>query len=93
VLALIGFFLYSTQPVLNAWALDVAPPELGGTSIGILFASQSLLGGLAPVIGGVIADNFGLPATFYFIAATVVAVNLLIFAIKDTGDTAPAGTP
>ena len=52
VLALIGFFLYSTSPVLNAWALDIAPPHLGGTSIGILFASQSLLGGIAPVVGG-----------------------------------------
>ena len=93
VLALIGFFLYSTQPVLNAWALDVAPPELGGTSIGILFASQSLLGGLAPVIGGVIADTYGLPATFYFIAATVVAANVLIFAIKDTDESSVPGRP
>ncbi len=91
VLALIGFFLYSTQPVLNAWALDVAPPELGGTSIGILLASQSLLGGLAPVIGGMIADSYGLPATFYFIAATVVAANVLIFAIKDM-DRSPDAT-
>ena len=57
VLALIGFFLYSTSPVLNAWALDIAPPHLGGTSIGILFASQSLLGGIAPVLGGYIADR------------------------------------
>ncbi|MDP8923405.1 MAG: MFS transporter [Chloroflexota bacterium] len=92
VLALIGFFLYSTQPVLNAWALDVAPPHLGGTSIGILFASQSLLGGLAPVIGGAIADTFGLPATFYFIAATVLAANVLIFAIREPSKEADAAS-
>ena len=83
VLALIGFFLYSTQPVLNAWALDIAPPELGGTSIGILFASQSLLGGLAPVIGGVLADRYGIEAAFYFVAATVLAANLIIVTIRD----------
>jgi MFS family permease len=83
ILALIGFFLYSTQPVLNAWALDIAPPELGGTSIGILFASQSLLGGLAPVIGGMLADAYGLEAAFYFIAATVLAANLIIITIRD----------
>jgi MFS family permease len=82
-LALIGFFLYSTTPVLNAWALDIAPPELGGTSIGILFATQSLLGSLAPLVGGAIADRYGLQATFYFISATVLAANLIIFAIKD----------
>lgn len=81
-LALIGFFLFSLTPVLNAWALDVAPPELGGTSIGILFATQSLLGGIAPVVGGAIADAWGLPATFYFIAATIMVANVLILAIK-----------
>ncbi len=83
VLALIGFFLYSMAPVLNAWALDTAPPELGGTSIGILFATQSLLGAIAPVIGGAIADAYGLQATFYFIAATVLVANLLVLTIKD----------
>jgi MFS family permease len=83
VLALIGFFLYSTQPVLNAWALDIAPPELGGTSIGILFAAQSLLGGLAPVVGGMLADEYGIEAAFYFIAATVLAANLIIVTIRD----------
>src|SRR3954452_10134629 len=44
VLALIGFFLYSTQPVLNAWALDIAPPELGGARLRMLFARPGLLG-------------------------------------------------
>lgn len=83
VLALIGFFLYSTAPVLNAWALDIAPPELGGTSIGILFATQSLLGSLAPVIGGALADAFGLQAAFYFIAASVLVANLLVLAVKE----------
>ncbi len=83
VLALIGFFLYSTAPVLNAWALDIAPPHLGGTSIGILFASQSLLGGIAPVVGGVIADNYGIEAAFYFIAVTVLLANAMIVTIRD----------
>jgi MFS family permease len=82
-LALIGFFLYSTAPVLNAWALDIAPPHLGGTSIGILFASQSLLGGIAPVVGGLIADAYGIEWAFYFIAATVLLANVMIVTIRD----------
>jgi len=93
VLALIGFFLYSTQPVLNAWALDIAPPELGGTSIGILFAAQSLLGGLAPVLGGVLADAFGIEAAFYFIAVTVLAANLIIVTIRDDHGATRASKP
>ncbi|MFN8521556.1 MAG: MFS transporter [Chloroflexota bacterium] len=84
VLALIGFFLYSMTPVLNAWALEVAPPELGGTSIGILFAAQSLLGSIAPIVGGLIADRWGIPAAFYFIAATVLATNLLVGTVKES---------
>ena len=83
VLALIGFFLYSTAPVLNAWALDIAPRHLGGTSIGMLFASQGLLGGIAPVVGGLIADRYGIEAAFYFIAVTVLVANLLIVTIRD----------
>jgi len=83
VLALIGFFLYSTSPVLNAWALDIAPPHLGGTSIGILFASQALLGGLAPIVGGMIADAYGIEVAFYFIAVTVLVANLAIVTIRD----------
>jgi MFS family permease len=83
VLALIGFFLYSTAPVLNAWALDIAPPHLGGTSIGMLFAAQGLLGGIAPIVGGLIADQYGIEMAFYFIAATVLVANVLIVTIRD----------
>src|SRR4051812_45884180 len=83
VLALIGFFLFSTSPVLNAWALDIAPPHLGGTSIGILFASQALLGGIAPIVGGMIADAYGIETAFYFIAVTVLIANLAIVTIRD----------
>lgn len=92
VLALIGFFLYSTSPVLNAWALDIAPPHLGGTSIGILFASQALLGGLAPIVGGMIADAFGIEVAFYFIAVTVLVANLAIVTIRDDRGTARTRT-
>jgi MFS family permease len=93
VLALIGFFLYSTSPVLNAWALDIAPPHLGGTSIGILFASQALLGGLAPVVGGMLADAYGIEVAFYFIAATVLVANLAIVTIRDDRGAARTAAP
>jgi FSR family fosmidomycin resistance protein-like MFS transporter len=93
VLALIGFFLYSTHPVLNAWALDIAPPHLGGTSIGILFASQSLLGGIAPIVGGLIADQFGIEMAFYFIAFTVLVANVMIVTIKDDRRAGRTATP
>jgi hypothetical protein len=42
---------------------------MGGTSIGILFGAQAAGSSIAPLIGGIIADRWGLPATFWFLAA------------------------
>jgi hypothetical protein len=54
---------------------------MGGTSIGILFGAQSLGASVAPLIGGIIADRFGLLATFWFLAGTIVVANMFIFAM------------
>lgn len=77
-IAVLGFVLYALRPVLQAWILESTPKNMGGSSIGILFGAQSLGSSIAPLIGGMIADHFGLGATFYFLAATIVCANLLI---------------
>lgn len=77
-IAVLGFFLYALRPVLQAWLLEATPKNMGGSSIGILFGAQSLGSSVAPLIGGLIADRYGLGATFYFLAATIVCANLLI---------------
>jgi MFS family permease len=80
-IAVLGFFLYAIRPVLQAWVLEAAPENMGGTSIGVLFGAQALGAAVAPFIGGVIADRHGLLATFFFLAATIVIANLFIFFI------------
>jgi MFS family permease len=77
-IAVLGFFLYAIRPVMQAWLLEATPKNMGGSSIGILFGAQSLGASVAPLIGGVIADHWGLGATFYFLAGTIVCANLLI---------------
>jgi sugar phosphate permease len=77
--AVLGFFLYAIRPVLQAWLLETTPKNMGGTSIGVLFGAQSLGSAAAPLVAGMIADRFGLGATFYFLAATIVFANLFIF--------------
>jgi FSR family fosmidomycin resistance protein-like MFS transporter len=77
-IAVLGFVLYALRPVLQAWLLESTPKNMGGSSIGILFGAQSLGSSIAPLIGGVIADHYGLGATFYFLAGTIVCANLLI---------------
>jgi MFS family permease len=80
-IAVLGFFLYAIRPVLQAWLLETTPKNMGGTSIGILFGAQSLGASVAPLIAGLIADRYGLLATFWFLAGTIVVANLFIFAM------------
>jgi MFS family permease len=79
--AALGFFLYAIRPVIQAWTLEATPKNMGGSSIGILFGAQSLGSALAPLIGGLIADRWGLPATFWFLAATIVCANVFVLAM------------
>lgn len=77
--AFLGFFLYAIRPVMQAWLMDAAPQKMAGTSVGVLFGMQSLGSSIAPLVGGVIADRYGLNATFYFVALTIMLANLLVF--------------
>jgi MFS family permease len=77
--AFLGFFFFSIRAVLQAWLLDATPPNMGGSSIGVLFAIQSLGSSLGPLVCGLIADRYGLITTFYFLVGTIIVANLLIF--------------
>jgi FSR family fosmidomycin resistance protein-like MFS transporter len=77
--AFLGFFLFAIRAVLQAWLLDATPAHMGGTSIGILFGAQAAGAAIGPLIGGVLADHYGIIATFYFLAATIVVANMFIF--------------
>ncbi|MEP7207223.1 MAG: MFS transporter [Casimicrobiaceae bacterium] len=85
LIAVLGFFLYAIRPVLQAWLLESTPRNMGGTSIGVLFATQSLGSAAGPLASGILADRYGLMSAFYFLAFTIVVANLFIFLM-------PAGT-
>ena len=86
-IAVLGFVLYALRPVLQAWLLESTPKNMGGSSIGILFGAQSLGSAVSPLVGGLIADRYGLGATFYFLAGTIVCANLLIMLMPKNGPT------
>src|SRR5437870_12860431 len=69
-IAFLGFFFFSLRAVLQAWLLDAPPANMGGSSIGLLFAIQSLGSSIGPLVCGMIADRYGLLATFYFLVAS-----------------------
>jgi len=66
---------------MQAWLLDITPPAMGGTSIGVLFGIQALCAAIAPAIGGVLADAWGLQAVFQFLAGTIIAGNVFLLLI------------
>lgn len=90
LIAVLGFFLYAIRPVLQAWLLEATPKKMGGTAIGVLFATQSVGAAIGPLIGGVLADRYGLYATFYFLACTIVVANLFILFMPSTSFAKPA---
>lgn len=78
-IAILGFFLYAIRPVLQALLLESTPRNMGGTAIGVLFGVQAIGGAVGPMIGGFLADRYGLLTVFYFLAFTIVIANLFIF--------------
>lgn len=78
IVALLGFFLYATRAVLQAWTLEQTPPHLAATGIGITFSLQGLGAAFAPFMFGYIADHYSLYTAFYFLAGLVVVANILI---------------
>ncbi len=81
LVAVLGFFLYATRPVIQAWMLEATPKNMGGSSIGALFGAQAVGGALGPLAGGMVADRFGLLSVFYFLAATIVIANLFVVGV------------
>ena len=79
LIAVLGFFLYAVRAVLQAWMLDSAPKNMGGTAIGVMFGVQSLGAAIAPGVGGLLADEYGLIMAFYFMAATIIIANIFVF--------------
>lgn len=84
--SMLGFMLLSMRPVIQSWLMDLTPPEVGASATSLLFGFQSGMSALAPVVGGIIADTWGLPAVFYMLAGAMLVANLLVFLLprRDT---------
>jgi len=78
LVALLGFFMYATRPVIQAWSLESAPTSMTGTVVGIIFGLQAVGAAISPWAGGIIADAHGLSATFYFLTGLMVIANVLV---------------
>jgi FSR family fosmidomycin resistance protein-like MFS transporter len=89
-LAVVGFFLYSMRPAVFRWAIGSVPREYEGTTVGALFTTQAAFSTFMPLLGGWVADRYGLIYVFYIIAGALVIANLMTLAVPDLKKPAPA---
>jgi sugar phosphate permease len=89
-IALVGFFLYAMRAVLQAWAIESAPKNLAGSTVGLQFGITSLGAAVSPLLFGLVADATSVHTGFYFLAGTIILANLLVFFIPT--DAAAPGT-
>jgi MFS family permease len=88
-ISLLGFALFAIRPVVQSWMMDMTPPSMTGSATSLMFGTQSCFNIAMPVIGGIVADLFGLTAVFYLLGVTMLASNLVVFLLpKETGRTA-----
>jgi MFS family permease len=81
--AMVGGLLWALRPVIFAAAMEIAPPELAGTTVGFLYSGNMGLSFVAPLSAGLIADAYGLPAAITFLGifpllAGMVPIALLL---------------
>ncbi len=88
---LLGFALFAVRPVIHGWALDLAPDRMSGSVISLLFGTQSAFTMLVPLVGGLVADQWGLAATFLLLTVTVMIASLM--AVLVPSETLPANRP
>jgi len=82
--SILGFALFAIRPVIHSWMMDMTPPEMAGSATSALFGSQSALSMLVPVLGGWVADQYGVGAVFYLLAACMLAANAVVFMLPKT---------
>ena len=80
--AVLGFVLFAVRPVMQGWMMDLTPKELGGSATSVMFGVQSLFAALVPILGGIVADTWGLLEVFYMLAGFMLIANLMMFTLR-----------
>ncbi len=88
--AFLGFGMYSVRSVIHSWMMDITPPHMGASVTGFLFTVQSVMSSVTPIIGGLIADAYGIAAVFYFVAGMMLCANAATFLIPNPKSPASA---
>ena len=74
----LGFSLYAVRPVLQSWTMDMSEQRMHGSVTSLMFGVESSFSALIPLAGGVVADLYGLEATFFLLGGGVLIANMLL---------------
>lgn len=80
ILALLGTFLFSDQPILTAAALDIVGEGVAATTLGALSFSRFVLSAASPLIAGALYEA-NLDYTFYYTAGLFALATLILLLI------------
>ena len=81
ILALMGMFFFSDQPILTAAALDTVGGGVAASTLGVFSFSRFALAASSPIIAGWLFDTQGSEATFYFIAGLYLVATIILLLV------------
>lgn len=80
-----GALLWALRPVIVSAAMSAAPQELSGSIVALIYGANMGVSFLAPILAGLIADAYGLPAALTAIAFfPLFAAAITFFLLRPT---------
>ncbi len=76
ILALLGLFLYTVNPVMLAAAMESTKPGTESSITALMFTGPAVLGAISPVIAGWLRGSYGMDAVFIYSGAIVAAITV-----------------
>ena len=81
ILALMGLFFFSDQPILTAAALDVVGEEVAASTLGVFSFSRFVLAAASPLIAGQLFDEVGIESTFFYISGIYLLATVVLLVV------------
>jgi MFS family permease len=91
ILALMGIFFFSDQPILTAAALDVVGQRVAASTLGVFSFSRFVMAAASPLIAGKLFDSVGIESTFFYISG-IYLVASVVLAMVPLATQKPAAT-
>ena len=90
ILALLGTFLVSDQPILTAAALDIVGEGVAASTLGVFSFARFVLAAASPLIAGKLFDEVGIESTFFFVAGIYLLATVVLLLVPLSAEHHPS---